>query len=106
MGVLLSILLTVIINNNLCCHFKVAYKQDTIYSKIIKDLTMLLLAIGKSFAILTIRKHYKDIVLALKPGHPFCLANYLLYNQDNNGKEHLVIPFLLIKKILAKAYNN
>lgn len=80
MEVLLSVLLTIIINNNLYCHFKVAYKQDTIYNKIIKDLAILPLAIGKSFAISIIRKYHKDIVLALKLGYPFCLANYLLYN--------------------------
>ena len=69
-----------------------AYKTDIVYGKIIQDLVTSLSSGRK----LNVIKDNKDVVSALKPGYLFRLVNGLLYNRDNDRKERLVIPFLLI----------
>lgn len=56
--------------------FRVAYKKDTVYSKIIEDLTTPLRLGHKP----SVTKDNKDIVSALKPGHLFHFIDSLLYN--------------------------
>lgn len=51
-------------------------------------------------------KDNEDIILALKPGHAFCLVDHLLYNRDGNGRERLVVPRRLIQEVLASAYDD
>jgi hypothetical protein len=46
------------------------------------------------------------VVTASKPGHLFRLVDSLLYNQDADEKERLVIPESLVQDILQDAYND
>jgi hypothetical protein len=77
--------------------FIAGYKEDTVFGKIITDLCSTP-ASGQKPTIL--RGDNEVVVNASKAGHPFRLAEGLLYNRDNDGVERLVVPRNLVPEIL------
>jgi hypothetical protein len=70
------------------------YEQDSVYRQIILDLAQLPPDSNEA------------VTNASKLGHPFRVADTLLYNRDNSGKERLVVPFSLIQDILRDVHDN
>ncbi|KAN0080859.1 retrovirus-related Pol poly protein from transposon gypsy, partial [Elaphomyces granulatus] len=82
--------------------FAQAYKADSVYQKIISDLATPPSS-GRKPATTTSNE---VVVNASKPGHPFRLADHLLYNRDDNGTERLVIPKSLVQEILQVVHDD
>jgi hypothetical protein len=82
--------------------FAQAYKADSVYQKIISDLATPPSS-GRKPAT---TKSNEVVVNASKPGHPFRLADRLLYNRDDNGTERLVIPKSLVQEILQVVHDD
>jgi hypothetical protein len=69
------------------------YEQDTVYRQIILDLAQLP------------PDSNETVINTSKLRHRFRVADSLLYNRDNSGKERLV-PFSLVSDILCDVHDN
>ncbi len=74
--------------------FRIAYKADRIYGKIIQNLR------------LAIAKENEEVFDTSKFGYIFRLKDSLLYSKDNEGIERLVILFSLIQRFLWDIYKD
>ncbi len=74
--------------------FMEAYKTDPSYSKIIQDLRP------------PSAKENEEVLNATKFGHPFWLADGLLYSKDEDGMRRLVVPQALVPEFLRDAHDD
>lgn len=92
-----------VMSDEMRLRFRQAYKEDTIYGKMIEDLAS---STNRKPHHIQLVKDNEDVVSASKAGHPFRFVDGLLYNRDNDGIERLVIPSPLVQEFLQDAHDH